>query len=112
MNSELQYWWASERMNQMHEDAARRALVRSLRKPFSLRVAQALIRLGGRIARRASHEREERLSAALSRAIDGDPKEEVMLSVIARRYGLAVVVVLVTAIGVHAQPDAEWAAVE
>jgi len=35
-----------------------------------------------------------------------------MLSVIARRYGLAAVVVLVTAIGVHAQPDAEWAAVE
>ena len=35
-----------------------------------------------------------------------------MLLVIARRYGLAAAVVIVTATGVLAQPDAEWAAVE
>jgi hypothetical protein len=70
MNSQLQYWWARERMKQTHADAARRALVRSLRRPFSLGVAQSLIQLGGRIARRASHRQEERLSAALSRVLE------------------------------------------
>jgi len=35
-----------------------------------------------------------------------------MLLILARRYGLAAAVVIMTAIGAHAQPGAEWAAVE
>ena len=35
-----------------------------------------------------------------------------MLLILARRYGLAAAVVIMTAIGAHAQPEAEWAAVE
>src|SRR2546427_9531118 len=35
-----------------------------------------------------------------------------MRSVTVRRYGLAAAVVLMTALGVDAQPEAEWAAVE
>jgi hypothetical protein len=70
MEDLLEYWCASRRMIEMHEDAARRAVVRSLREPLSLRVAQVLIRWGGWIARRASHRREERLSGALGRGLD------------------------------------------
>jgi hypothetical protein len=35
-----------------------------------------------------------------------------MPSILARRYGLAAAVVIMTSVGAHAQPEAEWAAVE
>lgn len=79
MNSDLHLWWGKERMRQMHEEAAKRALVRSLRRPLALALADILIRLGGYVARIGSDpRRHEQLPAAVNRILDarheqGDP---------------------------------------
>jgi hypothetical protein len=65
MNGQLHYWWAKERMHVMHDEAARRGLVRGRRRPLSLAVGDLLVRLGGALARRASdHRPHEQLPAA------------------------------------------------
>jgi hypothetical protein len=56
-------------MHQIHETAARAALVRSLRTPLSLKLPEAVIRLGWWMARRAPHPEEFQLATALGRAL-------------------------------------------
>jgi hypothetical protein len=70
MNGQLHDWWARERMRDLHDEAARRALVRCLRRPLSLTLGHLLERVGRALARGASSCRPpERLAAALNGAL-------------------------------------------
>ncbi len=70
MNGQLHDWWARERMRALHEEAARRALARCLRRPLSLALGDLLMRLGRALARRASGcRRHEQLAAAVNRVV-------------------------------------------
>jgi hypothetical protein len=70
MSGQLHYWWAQERMRQMQEEAATRAVARCLRRPLSIALGDFLVRVGGALARGAPSGRlHDRLAAALNGAL-------------------------------------------